>query len=326
MKLLIVLPHRFELWNPPAWLAGKLRADFPDLEVAQLSNYDAIREQLADTDILVTRSLRSEHLPISNQLRWIHSPAAAVHLLMIPEIVRGEIVVTNSREINGVVVAEHVLATIFALAKCLPLAVQAQQRHKWAQAEIWARHPKEIAGSSLGLVGLGAIGREVAVRGKALGMRVLAVREDTNKPTPPGVDRVLGIGQLGDLLAESDYVVLALPLTPQTQNLIAAPQLALMKPDACLINVGRGPVVDENALADALRAGRLRGAALDVFSQEPLPGNSPLWDLENVLITPHTAGLSERYWERQYELLKENLQRFLAGKPMLSIVDKVRGY
>ena len=140
------------------------------------------------------------------------------------------------------------------------------------------------------------------------------------------IDRVLGIGQLGDLLAESDYVVLALPLTPQTQNLIAAPQLALMKPDACLINVGRGPVVDENALADALRAGRLRGAALDVFSKEPLPGNSPLWDLENVLITPHTAGLSERYWERQYELLKENLQRFLAGKPMLSIVDKVRGY
>src|SRR3974390_140149 len=188
MKLLIVLPHRFELWNPRAWLAGRLRADFPDLEVAQLSNYDAIREQLADTDILVTRSLRSEHLPISNQLRWIHSPAAGVHVLRIPEIVRGEIVVTNSREINGVVVAEHVLATIFALAKCLPLAVQAQQRHKWAQAEIWARHPKEIAGSSLGLVGLGAIGREVAVRGKALGMRGLAGREDTSKPVPPGVD------------------------------------------------------------------------------------------------------------------------------------------
>jgi D-2-hydroxyacid dehydrogenase (NADP+) len=326
MKLLIVLPHRFKLWNPPAWLAGKLRADFPDLGVAQLPNYDAIREQLADTDILVTRSLRSEQVPIPNKLRWIHSPAAAVHLLMIPEIVHSEIVVTNSREINGVVVAEHVLAQIFVLAKCLPQAVREQQRHKWAQADIWAKHPKEIAGSTLGLIGLGAIGREVAQRGKALSMRVLAVREDTSKPAPPGVDRVLGVGQFGDLLAESDYVVLAVPLTPQTQNLIAAPQLALMKPSACLINVGRGPVVDENALVDALRAGRLRGAALDVFAQEPLAADSPLWDLENVLITPHTAGLSERYWERQYELLKDNLQRFHAGSPMLSIVDKVRGY
>ena len=128
------------------------------------------------------------------------------------------------------------------------------------------------------------------------------------------------------MLGQSDYVVLAAPVTSGTRGLMDAARLAKMKPEACLINVGRGPLVDEAALAQALREKRIGGAALDVFEEEPLPADSPLWDLENLLITPHTAGLTEKLWERHYELISENLRRYLGGKPLLAVVDKKQGY
>ena len=213
MKLLIVVRHHFELWNAPAWLAGRLRHDFPGLEVVQLPNYEGIDEQLADTEILLAWSLRPEQVKAAKKLRWIHSPVAAVHLLMIPEIIESDIVVTNAREINGPVVAEHVIAQIFALAKCLPTAVRMQQQRAWGQDEIWRQRPKEIAGATLGLVGVGSIGSEVAKRAAALGMRVFAVRENSAKPKPQGVERVFDLGQIDEMLALADYVVLAAPVT-----------------------------------------------------------------------------------------------------------------
>jgi phosphoglycerate dehydrogenase-like enzyme len=160
----------------------------------------------------------------------------------------------------------------------------------------------------------------------SLGMRVIAVREHVEKGTPEGVERVLPPAQLATLLGQSDYVVVAAPLIPATEKLINAERFALMKPEAYLINVGRGPQVDESALVDALRSRRIAGAALDVFDQEPLPADSPLWDLDNLLITPHTAGLTEKLWHRHYEHFSNNLRRYLANEPLQSVVDKRKGY
>jgi phosphoglycerate dehydrogenase-like enzyme len=176
------------------------------------------------------------------------------------------------------------------------------------------------------LIGVGSIGRRVAKMASALAMRVLAVREHLENGTPEGVEAVFALSALDDMLKQSDYVVLAAPLIAATQGLINADRLAAMKPDACLINVGRGPQVDEVALIAALRSGRVAGAALDVFEREPLPPDSPLWDLENLFITPHTAGLTDKLWHRHHELLSDNLRRYLAGQPLRFVVDKQRGY
>jgi phosphoglycerate dehydrogenase-like enzyme len=327
MKLLILLHHRFELWNAPPWFADQLQKDFPQIEVIHLASYEGIAQQLRDTEIAIAWSLRPEQFKLAHKLRWIHSPAAAVHQLIFPELVNSDVILTNAREVHGPVVAEHVVAQIFALAKRLPSAVRLQQRHTWGQEAMWEEHPRprELAGATLGLVGLGSIGREVVKRSSALGMRVIAVREHPEKGSE-GAELILGPAQLDEMLAQADYVVLAAPLTSSTRTLIGAAQLSKMKPDACLINVSRGPLLDEDALAVALRAHRIGGAALDVFSKEPLPSDSPLWDLDNLLITPHTAALTEKLWQRHYALFGENLRRYLARQPLLGVVDKQRGY
>jgi len=328
LKLLIALHHRFDLWNAPPWFAERLRRDFPGLEVVDLRGYEGIEQQIPAADIAIAWSVRPEQFRLARKLRWIHSTAAAVHQLMFSELIESNVILTNAREVHGPVVAEHVIALIFALAKRIPEAVLLQQKHSWGQEEIWESHPRprEIAGATLGLVGLGAIGRAVARSAASLGMKVIAIREHPEKEMPPGVTQVFSSLQIDELLALADYVVLCAPVTPTTQGLINAARIARMKPEACLINVSRGPLIDEAALADALRAHKIGGAALDVFTKEPLPAASPLWDLDNLLITPHTAGLTDKIWERQYALYSENLRRFLAGQPLLGQVDKEKGY
>jgi D-2-hydroxyacid dehydrogenase (NADP+) len=328
MKLLIVVHHPFDLWNVPAWFPGKLCTDFPQIEVVYRANYDGIETHLHDAEILFAFSLRSEQFRSAQNLRWIHAPTAAVHQLRFPELVQSQVVLTNAREVHGPVVAEHVIALVFALAKKIPQAALLQRKKVWGQDAIWneGSRPREVAGATLGLIGVGSIGRHVAKKAAALGMRVIAVREHPDKEKPEGVDTTWPASHLDDLLRESDYVVVAAPLTSATRGLINAARLAKMKPDSYLINVARGPHVDESALADALSQRRIAGAALDVFEHEPLPADSPLWELENLLITPHTAGLTEKLWDRHYELFSENLHRYLARKPLLSIVDKHRGY
>ncbi len=328
MKLLTVLQHPFELWNPPPWLSERLHQDFPVVEAVQRSNYQGIEEYIRDAEIAVTLSLCPEQFKAARKLRWIHSPAAAVHQLMFPELINSEVILTNASDVHGPVVAEHVIALIFALARCLPQAVRLQEKHVWGQEPIWfgRPRPRELAGATLGLVGLGSIGKAVARHASNLGMRVIAVRENPGKERPGGVHQVFASTQLDEVLSQSDFVVLAVPVTPATVGLMAASRLARMKPDACLINVGRGPLVDDAALIQALREKAIGGAALDVFDEEPLPADSPLWDLENLLITPHTAGLTEKLWERHYQFISENLGRYLKGQPLLSVVDKNRGY
>jgi phosphoglycerate dehydrogenase-like enzyme len=327
-KLLIVLYHRFELWNAPSWFPERLQSEFPQIELTHLTRYEGVEDAVRDAEIVIAWSLRPEQFQAAKRLRWIHSPAAAVHQLMFAELVQSEVIVTNARGVHGPVVAEHVMAQIFAMAKMLPQAVRLQQKHTWGQEAMWRgrTRPREVVGATLGIVGLGSIGQEVARVAAGFGMRVIAVREHPEKGTPLNVAAVFGLAQLEDLLSESDYVVLAAPLTAQTKGLMNANRLSRMKPDACLINVSRGPLIDDSALVNALRERKIGGAALDVFTEEPLSADSPLWELENVLITPHTAAVTEKLWDRHYALINENLRRYLAGEPLLAVVDKTKGY
>jgi phosphoglycerate dehydrogenase-like enzyme len=292
-----------------------------------LRDYNRVDDEILDAEVAVTWSVRPEQIQAAKKLRWIHSPAAAVHQLIFPEIVESDIALTNARDVHGPVVAEHVIALIFALAKKIPDAVRLQQKHDWGQQTIWDDLPRvrEVAGATVGLVGLGSIGRAVARNARALGMRVIAVREHPEKGSE-GSDAVFGPAQMDEVFKQADYVVLAAPVTSYTTTLVNAERLALMKPDACLINVARGQLIDEIALAAALREKRIGGAALDVFPKEPLAAESPLWDVPGLLITPHTAALTEKLWERHYDLLAENLRRHLAGQPLLGVVDKHKGY
>ncbi|MGC1452201.1 MAG: D-2-hydroxyacid dehydrogenase [Candidatus Sulfotelmatobacter sp.] len=328
MKLLIVVHHRFALWNVPAWFGERLAKEFPQVRITQRDTYEGIEENLRHAEVIFTISLRPEQFAAAPNLRWIHAPTAAVHQFLCAELVKSDVVVTNSREVHGPVVAEHVMALIFALAKKIPQAALFQQKHFWGQEAIWKEgaHPREVAGATLGLIGVGSIGRRVAQMASALGMRVIAVREHVEKGRLEGVDAIFSPSDLDAMLKQSDYVVLAAPLIAATHGLINGERLAVMKAESCLINVGRGAQVDEVALAEALRARRIAGAALDVFEHEPLPADSPLWGVENLLITPHTAGLTEKLWHRHYELFSENLRRYLAGQPLQFVVDKRKGY
>jgi phosphoglycerate dehydrogenase-like enzyme len=326
-KLLIFVHHPFDLWNAPSWFAERLQVEFPQLNVVHLLDYKRVDAEISDAEIGIAWSIRPEQIKAAKQLRWIHSPAAAVHQLIFTELVESDIVLTNARDVHGPVVAEHVIAQIFALAKKIPDSVRLQEKHEWGQQRIWDELPRvrEVAGATVGLIGLGSIGRAVAKSAKALGLRVIAVREHPEKGGE-GADVVLGTAQVDDLFRKADYVVLAAPVTDNTRAIANAERLALMKPDACLINVGRGQLVDEAALASALHEKKIGGAALDVFPKEPLAAESPLWDVPGLLITPHTAALTDKLWERHYKLFSENLRRYLGGNALLGVVDKHKGY
>ena len=326
-KLLIFVHHPFDQWNAPTWFPKRLQQEFPQVNVVHLPDYTRVDGEIVDAEIVIAWSIRPEQIATAKKLRWIHSPAAAVHQLMFPELVTSGVVLTNAREVHGPVVAEHVIALIFALAKKIPGSVLLQRKHIWGQQILWDEVPRvrEVAGATLGLIGLGSIGRPVVKSAKALGMRVIAVREHLEKGSE-GADAVFGPSEIDEVFRQADYIVLAAPVTEGTKAIASAERLALMKPDACVINVGRGPLVDEPALASALREKKIGGAALDVFPKEPLAADSPLWDVPNLLITPHTAALTDKLWERHYALFSENLRRYLSGQQLLAVVDKRKGY
>jgi phosphoglycerate dehydrogenase-like enzyme len=327
IRILIFVHHPFDQWNAPAWFPKRLQQEFPQVNVVNLPDYQRVDEEIVEAEIVIAWSIRPEQIAAAKKLRWIHSPAAAVNQLMFPELVNSEIILTNAREVHGPVVAEHVIALIFALAKKIPGSVRLQEKHVWGQQILWDELPRvrEVAGATVGMVGLGSIGRAVAQSARALGMRVIAVREHPEKGSE-GAEEIFAPAKIDEIFRQADYVVLAAPVTDSTKAIANAERLALMKPGACLINVGRGPLVDEPALVDALRAGKIGGAALDVFPKEPLPADSPLWDAPNLLITPHTAALTDRLWDRHYALFSENLRRYLNDQPLLAVVDKRKGY
>ncbi len=260
-------------------------------------------------------------------LRWVHTGSAGVGNVLFPELVESAVVLTNSAGIHAPPMAETVLGVMLYFARGFDFAVRAQARGQWDQDAFSTMDSPitELNGSTLGIIGYGGVGRAVAGKARALGMRVLATRR-TARPSDDGVEIVAGRAGLERLLQESDVVVIAAPATAQTKRLIGASELNLLKRSAVLINVARGTIVDESALTETLRAGRIRGAGLDVFAAEPLPADSELWQLPNVLILPHVSATTPHFWERQAALIIDNFKRYLRGQPLRNVVDKQQGY
>jgi phosphoglycerate dehydrogenase-like enzyme len=326
-KIAILLHDEFEMWRPPPWFIEKLRTDFPLVEVFNSRTKRDDEQALRDADVMIGWSLPPEQLSAAKNLRWIYSITAGVDQFLYPEIVSSQIALTNAGRVHGPVVAEHAIAMLLALAKRLPSAMRYQERRKWAMEAIWKEQPRprEVRGLTVLVVGLGSIGAEVASMAAALKMHVIGIREHPERGTA-GAHEVVGYAALDEVLGRADFVVLAAPLTERTRHLIDTRRLSLFKPTAFLINVSRGALVDEAELVKALRNARIAGAALDVFEEEPLSRWSPLWKMPQVLITPHTAFLTENVWQRHYEVFAANLKRFLAGEPLENVIDKNRGY
>jgi phosphoglycerate dehydrogenase-like enzyme len=326
-KIVICTWLQFTFLRTPAELAERVQQRWPRMCVVHLPHYKLLPPELPDTDIFVGYILRPEQFRAATRLKWIHSTAAGVAQLMYPELRDSGVVMTNASGVHAPTMGEHVAGMVIALARCFPAAMRYQLRRQWAQQEIWDGQPRphELAGNVAVLVGFGAVGRAVAQCLRALGMRVWAVTH-SGIADPALAERAFTPAELGDALPGADFVVIAAPETPETHHMIAAPQLAMMKPEAFLINVARGSLVDEPALIAALERRAIAGVALDVTSVEPLPPESPLWSLENVLITPHVSGVSDRIWDRQGELLVDNLERWFDGRPLRNRVDLARGY
>ncbi len=245
---------------------------------------------------------------------------------MIPELRERPIVLTNFSGIHAPNIADHVLALLLAFARGLKPLLARQDRHEWRDDDGEAAPTFEPAGQTIGIVGLGDIGEALAQKAHGLGMRVLAIQRHPPENPPPGVERVLPSEGLDEVLAESDHLVLCLPLTDATAHIIGEEELGRMRRSAYLFNIGRGGLIDQEALIAALREGRIAGAGLDVTEPEPLPPDSPLWDLPNVIITGHTAANTPLLWERGIELVADNVRRFLAGEELRNVVDTKAGY
>lgn len=298
---------------------------YPDVEFVHCASREDTGELIVDADVYVGWLNRDAFLA-ARKLKWIQSPSTGVDFfLTIPELVESDVLLTNARGTHGACLAESTLGMILAFTRGIRDSVLHQQGREWIQREI---RPKlvELTGSTMGIVGFGTIGRALARRAQAFDVRIIAV-DIYPVDKPDYVNELWDADRLGDLLRGSDYVVVTVPYTPANHGLIGAEQLALMKPTAMLVGVSRGGIIDQDALAQALREKRLAAAALDVFWPEPLPADSEIWDVENLLITPHIAGGTQ--FEGQYvlDIFYENLARFLRGDlPLRNQIDKQRGF
>lgn len=297
--------------------------DIPGVEIVRAAPSAAL-EQAGDAEVFFGFPSR-ELLLAAPKLRWIQSPSAGVdYLFRLPELRDSDIILTNARGAHGPSIGEHVFALLLALTRGIPVDLSWQRQHHWGHDEAY-RTLTEIRGATLGIIGYGSIGRAVARRARGFEMEVLAL-DSHPVLAEPYVNEVLSPRNLDDLLRASDVVVVAAPYTPQIHHLLDAAALAKLRPGAHLIVVSRGGIVDEAALVDALRSGRLAGAALDVTEQEPLPPDSPLWEAPNLIITPHVAGASAQKERRVVEIFRDNLIRYLHHEPLRNLVDKERGY
>ena len=256
------------------------------------------------------------------RLRWMHTFSAGVDR-HVPELIdRPDVSLTNNTGAYDIPIAEHVVAMIFAAAKRVPEHLAAQGRHEWQREVPHA----EVRDATLIILGLGSIGTELARLASGVGMRVIGIRRDASRPAPPGVERVVPPHELPRIVREADYLAVTAALTPQTKGLVSRELIGLLKPTAWIVNIARGPIVDEAALAEALAERRIGGAALDVFETEPLPASSPLWALDNAILTPHVSNSSPQVRARSLALAVENVRRFKAKEPLLNLVDRAVGY
>lgn len=364
MILVLDMQDRRPAWAMPLWVPERVREALEEgeasgeLRVMQVpadgsgdgsARVDpTVLAAVEDADAYLGYGVPAEVLRRGQRLRWVHSGAAGVGSSLTPELRASEVVFTNSAGIHAPPMAETVLGMILHFFRGLDLALAAQARGEWDKDPFYeASTPvRELSRSTVGVLGFGGIGREVARRCAALGARVLAVRRSETEGenvalevverqgTPSGRSAVLddavrmlqGPDALVRLAEASDVLVVAAPETPETRGIVDGDLLRRMRSGTVLVNVARGGLVDEEALVDVLRAGRIRGAALDVFAQEPLPPGHPLWDLTNVLLTPHVSAVTDGFWERETALIVENVRRLREGRELVNVVDPDAGY
>ena len=309
--------------HPAYQIAPVLAARLPEATVFQERSADAIAPRMPDLDVLViSGAWRDDLLDGAEKLQWIQAIGVGYNQFPLTELQRRSIRLTNAVGVNANAVSEHAMALVLALSRRLPEARDNQHRKHWRPmiSDPQVRED-EIADKTLGIVGLGAIGNRLAALAKAFGMRVIGTKG--NPASYQGqADVVLPPDRLGELLDSADYVVLCCPLKPETTNLIGAAELQRMRPSAYLVNVSRGQVVAEAELIPALQRGDIAGAALDLTIDEPLGPDSPLWELPNVLITPHTGGETSRYEARLVDIIVENVRRWEREEPFIHQVTE----
>jgi phosphoglycerate dehydrogenase-like enzyme len=329
-------------WKLPPWAEERIRAAAPDGWAVRVVSAPTISDgdggdrpsdeamaAIRDAEVYAGFGLPPVLFEAAERLRWVHTAAAGVGSLLSPAFVASDVVLTNAAGVHAEPIAEYVLGGVLYLLRGFDLAVAQQRTATWERARfVGADTPmRELGECQVLVVGAGGIGSAVARRLSAGGARCVGVRRRPELGAPAGFERVVAADAVDAELPQADVVVVAAPLTGETRGVLDARRLALLQPRAIVVNVARGSLIDERALADALASGRLRGAVLDVFEREPLAPDSPLWTLPNVLVTPHVSAVSPaRFWERGVELLVENWRRYERGEPLRNLVDKQAGY
>jgi phosphoglycerate dehydrogenase-like enzyme len=311
------------VFDPDAVLTG---LDYGDRRVRWIQATDAARlgEAITEADAVFLVNFQSSVLKDvwarRQRLRWVHVAAVGVNAVLFPELVSSDVILTNSRGVFDAAMGEYVLAMMLALAKDLARTIQLQRERSWQH-----RDPALLRGGTVLVVGVGGIGAGVAESAAANGMTVIGVGRQARDAQGP-FNRIAAVGELKSLVPQADWIVLATPLTAQTRGLFSRELIWSMRPTARLINVARGDVVDEDALVEALQAGRIAGAGLDVVKTEPLPADHPLWGMPNVIISPHMSVDVPESRQWLMELFLQNLDRFGRGEPLLNVVDKGLGF
>jgi len=310
-------------FRPPEEFLTDLSNISDKIEIIVCTDQKELKPHLSRTEILVTLfdPPDAETIRLAPHLKWIQALTAGVDFFPLEEIRQQGIMLTCGRGIHKIYIAEYAIAAMINLARNLHLMFRKQLQGKWDRSIT----QDEIHGKTAGIIGLGSIGREIARKASMLGMRVIGVK---NTPVPlDGVDQVYGPEEMCEVFKESDYLINLLPATPETRGLIDKTYFNVMQKSACFINLGRGVTVKQADLIDALRTKTIRAAVCDVYEEEPLPAGSPLWQMENVILTPHVAGVSPQYLQRAMEIIRHNLDVYFSGAgQMINLVDLSRGY
>ena len=312
--------------DPAASFLKALSALPQDMNVVVSDDVDKLIQAAPDADTILfahgNAGLLTKILPAAKRVRWIHCLWTGVEGILSPEVLANPAVLTNGRGVFRWPLADWVMSVMLLFAFDLRRVIGQQEQGIWKPFI-----GTTLAGKTLGIVGYGSIGNAAAERARPFGMKIAALRRRPDLfSKDPFVDQSFGPGHLKELMAASDYVLAATPLTPETRGMIGEAELSVMKPTAVIINVGRGPAIDEAALIRVLESGKIRGAALDVFNTEPLPDDHPFWRMKSVLLSPHTADRVEGFLEPAFECFLENLKRFREGTPLVNVVDKQAGY
>lgn len=331
MKVLLGTPKGARGFAIEGELLEKLRQRLPAVEFVVARDKEQFLEELRDAEVVYALSLPPEALSVAHNLKWLHVPMAGVDAVLHEDLVKSEITVTHSGGTSSICMAEQTIGSMVYFSRAFDLAVEQKARRVWDRARI-AERADRLYGTTVLIVGFGSIGREIGIRAKCFGMKVVGIKRnlgagaDGARMILSGADEIHGPGALREVLPRADWVVLTVPLTRETERMFGREEFKAMKPGSVLINISRGKVVDEEALIEALVGGPMAAAALDVFEEEPLPPESPLWGMPNVLITPHIAGTFRAYAETVLSIFAENLERYVKKEPLFNVVNKDLGY